>query len=65
MSEVSEGTLKTFMYENLEAENARLRKRISDLETKDVRRLEWENDRLRDAIIDIKVRVDRVMGNIE
>ena len=61
MDELTQITFRTFMYEMLEADNERLRKRISELETKDLVRLERENDQLRDAISHFQITVKSVM----
>jgi len=62
MDELTQITFRTFMYEMLEADNERLRKRISELQTKDWVRLERENDQLRDAISHFQTTVESVMG---
>ena len=61
MDELTQITFRTFMYEMLEADNERLRKRISELETKDLVRLERENNQLRDAISHFQSTVKSVM----
>lgn len=53
MSRVTKKALNAFVIANLEAENDRLRRRVQELETKDIIRLEKQNKRLFSAIADI------------
>jgi len=53
MSRVTKKALNAFVIANLEAENDRLRRRVQELETKDIIRLEKQNERLFAAIADI------------
>jgi|SanBayMetagenome_1026888.scaffolds.fasta_scaffold68926_2 hypothetical protein len=53
MSRVTKKALNAFVIANLEAENDRLRRRVQELETKDIIRLEKQTKRLFAAIADI------------
>jgi hypothetical protein len=53
MSRVTKKALNAFVIANLESENDRLRRRVQELETKDIIRLEKQTKRLFAAIADI------------